>query len=235
MLISSDDYKTKSFRYLRQLWEEREFSDVTLVTSDNKQIHSHKFIIYQSSKLFKAILENSRDKIPLLYLMGVDSSLLEKVLEYIYLGECELEDEKLPEFLELGKTLKFVDEEKSNNTVRRLKNQPVAQFNVVDQIESDKQDDEKILNTTETNISLNCPPEIKTFIQNITDKYDIKQEVDESKSTQRTESINISCSKCEYQTDTPASMEDHKKIIHLGTMYTCDNCQYQSDKKDNQI
>ena len=98
MLISSNDYKTKSIRYLRQLWEDREFTDVTLVTSYNKQIHSHNFVIYQSSKLFQAILENSRDKNPLLYLMGVDSSLLEKLLEYIYLGECELEDEQLLEF-----------------------------------------------------------------------------------------------------------------------------------------
>jgi len=233
MLISSNDYKTKSVRYLRQLWEEQEFTDVTLVTSDNKQIHSHKFIIYQSSKLFQAILENSRDKNPLLYLMGVDSSLLEKLLEYIYLGECELEDEQLLEFLELGKTLKFFDEEKSNDTVRHLKEQPVAvQFNVVDQIGTEKQDDEKILNETETNLSLNRPPEIQTVIKNIAERPDITQEVDENKSTQRTETEIISCSKCDFQTDTQASMEDHKNI-HLGKMYICDNCPYQSDVKEN--
>ena len=79
-----------------------EFSDVTLVCDDNKQIKAHKVILSSSSSFFRHILLNNPHNNPLLYLKGVKFEDLKAVTEFIYQGETQLKESNLESFLNVA-------------------------------------------------------------------------------------------------------------------------------------
>ena len=85
-----NDFQTnvsKSFNVLRK---EEEFFDVTLVSDDEQHIQAHKLILSASSELFKNILTKSNHSNPLIFLSGVTSTELNRIMDYIYQGEVQL-------------------------------------------------------------------------------------------------------------------------------------------------
>ena len=107
MNISWNAFKSKTSETFRDLWSNKSFTDVTLATEDDQQIDAHKIILSTSSPFFKNIFEKNPHQKPLLYLKDVSYSELRKVLEYIYLGECELNSDRLNAFLSVGEALQI--------------------------------------------------------------------------------------------------------------------------------
>ena len=95
---------TNSFRNVRN---EKDFCDVTLVSDDEVSIKVHKFVLSYSSTFFKTILLNNPHQHPLLYLSGINSTDLNFVLDYIYQGEVQLFQEQLDSFLNVAQMLKI--------------------------------------------------------------------------------------------------------------------------------
>ena len=95
---------TNSFRNVRN---EKDFCDVTLVSDDEVSIKAHKFVLSSSSTFFKTILLNNPHQHPLLYLSGINSTDLNFVLDYIYQGEVQLFQEQLDSFLNVAQMLKI--------------------------------------------------------------------------------------------------------------------------------
>lgn len=87
----------QSFSVLRQ---EEDFYDVTLVSDDQTQISAHKLVLSASSDFFRNILRKNKHSHPLLYLSGVKAQNLQCILDYIYLGEVNVFQGQLDEFLE---------------------------------------------------------------------------------------------------------------------------------------
>ena len=56
VVLSSTDFNTSAPNIVQQLWREKDFTDVTLVTADNHQITAHKAVISSCSPLFRDIL-----------------------------------------------------------------------------------------------------------------------------------------------------------------------------------
>ena len=81
------------------------FSDVTLVCSDAKQIKAHKVILGGSSPFFRAILLNNPHQHPLIYLKGLQSEDLKAVLQFIYLGQTRILKDQVDSFLEAAREL----------------------------------------------------------------------------------------------------------------------------------
>ena len=95
---------SQSFSVLRR---EEDFYDVTLVSDDQTQIPAHKLVLSASSKFFKSILKRNPHSHPLLYLSGVNSANLNLILDYIYQGEVQVNQEHLESFLEVAQRLKI--------------------------------------------------------------------------------------------------------------------------------
>ena len=103
------DYANLSFRndpskstlpnYLSKLWSDNYFVDVTLATADNKQINAHKVILGSASTFFQEVLLKNQHRNPLIYLKDVKYAELALVLEFIYLGQCEVKSSELEAFL----------------------------------------------------------------------------------------------------------------------------------------
>ena len=87
-----------------------EFADVTLVTDDMKQLRAHRNILSACSPVFKSILQidnNSPNSV--IYMRGVQSSEIESIMQFIYLGETSFHGERTNEFLLVSKSLEILE------------------------------------------------------------------------------------------------------------------------------
>lgn len=88
---------------LQDMMSSDTFTDVTLVCDDQKQIKAHKVILSAFSSVFKNIF--TQNNLPMIYLRGVDSSEMESIIQFIYLGETAFYQERLELFLMVAKDL----------------------------------------------------------------------------------------------------------------------------------
>jgi hypothetical protein len=104
--VSRPGFQSGVTATLRELWGEQDFTDVTLATADDQQIKAHKAILASNSPFFRNILVKNPHQNPLLYLKNVHISELRQVLQFIYLGECDMPEGDLAVFLALGRDLR---------------------------------------------------------------------------------------------------------------------------------
>ena len=100
-----NDFSTNVVRSFSSLRNTTDFSDVTLVSSDQEKIPAHKVILSTCSEYFNNILkdkEYSSSKL-LLCLENIKSSELSDILDYIYNGEVKILEKNIERFLEIAK------------------------------------------------------------------------------------------------------------------------------------
>lgn len=117
--LAQKQFESNAGSLLRKLWKDKDFADVTLATADDKQIKAHKMILSSSSTFFENILLKNPHQNPLLYLKDISFSRLELILQFIYCGQCEVQQEDLVDFLATGRDLKvngLADEEDLTKT-----------------------------------------------------------------------------------------------------------------------
>ena len=93
----------KSFRNLRN---QEDFIDVTLVGDDSKHVVAHKLVLSTSSEYFRNIFSNNKKYFQshaLVCLEGLNYGDLSNILDFIYQGEVCIEEEDINSFLEVGK------------------------------------------------------------------------------------------------------------------------------------
>ena len=90
----------------RGLYQDSDFTDVTLACADDVQMKAHKFILSASSPFFKNILAKNAHSHPLLYLKGTTGKVLEALLGFMYKGESKVLEADLKEFLDTADELK---------------------------------------------------------------------------------------------------------------------------------
>ena len=95
---------TKSFGLLRR---ERNLFDVTLVSDSEEHIPAHKLVMSACSVFFKNIFTKVDNQNPLIYLAGVSSGDIQRILDYMYHGEVQVYQEDLNHFLEVAEKLKI--------------------------------------------------------------------------------------------------------------------------------
>ena len=100
-----NDFDMNIREYLKILREVQGLFDVTLVTDDGHHIQAHKIILSAGSHFFSDIFLRSSQVNMLIYLKGINSVQLERVLDFIYNGEASVGQEELKDFLETGNEL----------------------------------------------------------------------------------------------------------------------------------
>ena len=87
---------------LQRLFTDLDFTDVTLVSGDNQHINGHSAILSASSPFLRKILHGSLQQNTFIYLGLVDHSILQAMLSFIYLGQCEVNTAHLVELKSLA-------------------------------------------------------------------------------------------------------------------------------------
>jgi len=105
IIINWNEFESSAPSTIQQLWLDKHFTDVTLVSEDQTEIKAHKVILSSGSKFFKDILTNYSN--PLIFLKGVRGHELNLLIKFIYLGKCQVQQEDLEHFLAAGKDLEI--------------------------------------------------------------------------------------------------------------------------------
>ena len=105
LLLRWNEFQTEAPDSRREMWEAREFTDVTLATADEQQILSHRLILSAHSSFFKRILMKNPQQNLVVYLKDICLPELELLLEFVYTGEVKVHREQLQTFLASGREL----------------------------------------------------------------------------------------------------------------------------------
>jgi len=97
-----DEFEANFKSNYKQLRQEEDFCDVTLVSDDDKHIEAHKLVLASASSCFRDIIKKTKQVHPLLYLRGVKSLELTQMLDFIYHGEVKVPQADLQKFLEVA-------------------------------------------------------------------------------------------------------------------------------------
>jgi hypothetical protein len=99
------EFDTNAPETFKQLWEDKDFVNVTLATMDDVSINAHKIILSSASPLFRRILLQNPHTNPLLYFHNIKSTELRLILKFIYFGQCKVGQGDLINFLAAGREL----------------------------------------------------------------------------------------------------------------------------------
>ena len=127
------------YNNIKQLRDENQFFDVTLICEDGAILQAHKLVLASHSDRFKSILTQLSSSISLqkssIFLTDVTGQEMEDVLDFIYVGEARVARDNLSRFLNVAKTLhinSLIEEDDSNvgpaaskPSSSRLSNSPV--------------------------------------------------------------------------------------------------------------
>ena len=145
------EFEAASSGRFRRLVGNKEFSDVTLVAEDGKRIFAHQLILATGCAFFRKLLEAENSPKPLIFFRGVDASLIEPLLDFLYIGKAEVNEEVLPKFLAFAEDLRVdglvasghkgnsnQDENKEDlkETITRITNVPTPEQLSVSKIEN---------------------------------------------------------------------------------------------------
>ena len=213
--IVADQYETHSKQILSDLFNSNDFTDVTFICDDQMQLSAHKSVISSCSSVMKTIISNNPHPNPLIYLKGINHSDLQALLQYIYLGETNIQEERLTEFLNLAKEFLVIGLTDSANSfkIKGVSRKPPSD----DAVSTQKVQKKNVKNIpvetlsedNENSEEINCNECERTF----TSKYRLNHH---SKYIHKKDFRY--CQVCNYKSNGEESLQKHMKSTHEKVM-----------------
>ena len=240
------DYQNVATGLFEGLFNDTDFTDVTLVCADNKQTKSHKAILSSCSSLFKEILSANVHQHPLIYLKGIYSDNLSKIMEFVYKGKTEVDQENLEAFLDAARDLKIkglvdevievVDDIEEENVETGIENAKTGMKNAKTGIESAKEEIKEDPEQSDLVHSVD-PDEMNTGMEQIERRdHDMAFMCNRCNGNYKNstvlkrhllsvhEGIKQNCMECAKEFSTVDSLKRHTKSSHDGIKYQCKEC-----------
>ena len=107
LCLQWSDFKENLTISFKELCEDKDFADVTLACEDGQQIEVHKTVLASSGPFFMEMLKKHKHPHPLILMRGIKSKHLATVLDFLYRGEANIEQEDLELFLALAEEFKL--------------------------------------------------------------------------------------------------------------------------------
>eukprot|EP00092_Neocalanus_flemingeri_P016310 GFUD01017655.1.p1 GENE.GFUD01017655.1~~GFUD01017655.1.p1 ORF type:complete len:300 (+),score=87.50 GFUD01017655.1:37-936(+) len=247
--IEFDNVASNTFK---QLLGEADFVDVTLVSDDLKQIKAHKVILSACSSIFKKMLQQNPQQQPIIYLTGVAYKEMQSMVNFMYLGQTEVEQDDLNHFMEVAAKfdVKGLSQEKQPDEAR-------VEHKLEKTIETELKDEnerELVLgkrrgmelesifteDVVSDIISQEIGPADKIPAGHLVEKCAIDNRLKQNEGTlldiQKTEMVNLDdddVALYEQENIVTPSTDSSEKAIHVqssANLYSCDQCDYRSDR-----
>ena len=219
---------------MKELMMNEDFSDVTLVTEDKKQIKANLNILSACSPVFKDILKKENNQI--MYLRGIQFPEMESIMQFIYLGEATFFEERMDEFLAVAKSLEIKEicnaETQPNyepddesppcdpvTSTENLEEQTVLSDQIQLQAPQDRQ--RRAVSVNGRHVCDQCPK-----------SYSSSGELNRHKQSVH-EGVKYACDQCDYQATQINHLTVHIQSKHEGVKYACDQCDYQATQKSH--
>ena len=220
-VVLASDINSTAGNFFRHLWGSEDFSDVTLATVDGHQAQAHKLILGAWSPLFKNLLLRSSQKDLVILLKDIKHRFLVLVLRFVYLGEVQLEEEDLQEFLSTATDLKISGLENLKTDSELIIPKIETQEEQI--IESNGEFSEKPRQTLKKG-GTTCNKEPGPIVSA---KKNMKKSKNGSKDLDADSELH-QCPQCKYKTTRAKNLHKHKWSKHVRKLKRpCDMCEYQ--------
>ena len=259
LFLSWQDYESHVPNSFRKLWNNEDFSDATLATMDDQRISVHKIILASASKLFHRLFLKNSSKDILIYLKDINQRELDKLIEFIYTGQCKIEQTSLNEFLTAAKALEvegllgnfMIESEKVLDDVmedakgilaHKQEAQPelaedtgVNRANVDTEQETIESEDFQMAESPREQLTSTKEEKEITYCKHC--QYTSSAANGAQLLKRHTEAVHDGvkhqCDHCELKYAYRSDMIKHRKSVHLGVQvkYSCDLCDFQTWKK----
>ena len=237
-----NSYTSKTFR---ELLASQDFTDVTLVCDDDAEgLRAHKVILSACSPFFNRILKKSDHNHPLVYLSDVNLNELKAIVNFMYLGQTNVEQQHLQKFLKVagklqvrGLTENKKDEDGETNAHRSYKKMSAG---TQMKSSSPTQPVGPVMNTINFNESVEeHQTQVKTelssagyyYENNLNSQEELEERVRPGVQGLG-EDNKYPCDQCDYKATYACNLASHKRTVHEGVYYTCTICSYKSSRKD---
>ena len=200
------------------LYTSGEASDVTLVCDDQVKFKAHTFILKQCSQMFKSILEESNNTNSIVYLRGINHVELESILEFIYCGQTTLYQDRMQEFLKVGKDLKVKEIENTFDCDEK-------ETKVFSEEAEDDDNKNYPMNKLESNSS---PFMDKSGKKNSVEKRTVRKIIDGDPLE-----TSKKCPDCDITFSKRFNMLKHYRNKHEGVTYPCKQCSFHTTELSN--
>ena len=200
---------------LSTLFDTGDSSDVTLVCDDQVKFKAHKFMLKSCSPVFESILNETSDSKSVVYLRGVNQLELKPILSFIYTGKASFYQERMKDFLRIGKDLQ----------IKEIKEVP-EEDGMADNEENlfDKNHEEENLISEET--SRDDTTSVDTEFASSIDTNITSQLISEP-------SDSSQCPQCNIVFTQRQNMLAHVRYKHEGVKYPCKQCAYEATKQSS--
>ena len=211
---------------MKDLMVNEDFSDVTLVTEDKKQIRANISILSACSPVFKDILKKEKNSNQIMYLRGIQFPEMESIMQFIYLGEATFYEERMDEFLAVAKSLEIKElcnaspgeNDESDDEVSPCEPSTSTEY-LEEEIEEERQ--RRVISTNGRHECNQCH---KTYSgSGALSKH--KQTVHKG--------VKYACDQCDQLFTQQSSLTFHIQSKHEGIRYACDQCDQQFTEKGN--
>jgi len=240
LCLKWNDFEDNTKTAFRSLRSDIEFSDVTLACEDGNQMEAHKVILASSSPFFQSLLRKNKHPHPLIYMRGIKSEDLVAIVDFLYLGEVNVYQENINNFLAIAEELKLKGLTGNNKntqaeeTVPETKKHRMPSNTIqpkIEQLQSLESLNEQTIDTTqeyETSVTVAMPSYGVSNV-NIT----TIEELDEQVKSMMTKSQNVladgrradMCTVCGKE-GLGRNIKDHIEANHLeGVSIPCNFCE----------
>merc|ERR1712126_352744 len=233
-------YASHFQEFLGNLFDSGESSDVTLVCDDQVKFKAHKFVLKACSPVFESILQETNELKSVVYLRGVDELELKPILEFTYCGQASFYQDRMKEFLRVGKDLQIKEiKEVPDEDENKVVGENIEDDTQQEIIEEVTHSDDNINSVDETEIgsyateetgqqvsvpsnSTQCPQCDAVFTQRKSMLRHIRY---------KHEGVKFPCSHCDYKATEQIILKRHIESIHKGVKYPCSHCDYKATQQ----
>ena len=233
---------------VKEFRDDQDFHDATLLCEDGVMIPANKFLMSCCSQFFRFVFKKTLQANVVIYLKGVQSSHMKSILDFIYYGQTNVNENQLSVFLQSANDLKIcglVENNKRGNLTRHLKknsdnseeavteSDPLTDLEIKSETDNESPPPNMI---TEVDIGvdpLNHPDERKRIkAQNYTSDSDVNQYLEKVICQQRLEKMekrqsgiaSFCCTICGKAFGYKHVLENHIET-HSDNSYPCEICQ----------
>ena len=237
-----DDFETNAPNTFRKLWNDQDFADVTLATEDNQQIRAHKVILSSCSEFFRNIFLKNPHQNPLLYLKGIRYKELAMVIQFIYLGQCDMRQYELQDFLTTGNNLdvggliedvklKDIEEPVVENGTHNAQEPQEPDPNDTD-IDDTTWEMSPQSNEREVILPSNQQEGGRFVCNECNAKFGTNSDLLIHRRSKH-EGLRYECNQCDSTFTRNTNLTTHKQSKHEGVRYKCHYCDYRATYKQH--
>ena len=251
IIWASEDYMKKS---LNDMLGSDEFTDITLVTDDQKQMRAHRVILSACSQVFRNMMRTPTiypHSQMVIFLRGIQHHEMEMVLKFMYQGEVSIRREEVNNFANVAKSLGIKefcveDEDKIEDDINgthpssyiNLKLEKEDEFNECIQVDSntiidDKENVKRSVDNNDNNENINIESDPNNSVIHFKPNNEL---IVSSKVGQ--DLLKYSCDQCKVQFTHKGALKQHILVKHEGISNQCSKCDYKASRKyllDNHI